>query len=178
MRIKGVLFDKDGTLIDFTATWRDTVEQIAEEFADGDAELARALCEAVGYDPTTQVFLPGSPVVAGSVDMVAELMAALLPTRTAAEIEERANRAALEEVEGRVVTECVERGGVIRVDHVVDDVPFALLPRLLRPIHLLAHPRHFHSPLLSLVSVNEAPTTNRPPSKSLPVAATLKSPCA
>ncbi len=96
MTIKGVLFDKDGTLIDFTATWREAIEKIAGKLADGDADLTLSLCDAVGYDMRTQVFLPGSPVVAGSVDMVAELMAAILPKWSAAEIEELANRTALE----------------------------------------------------------------------------------
>lgn len=94
--IKGVLFDKDGTLIDFTATWREAVEKIANHLAEGDVTLTTTLCDAVGYDICTKVFLPGSPVVAGSVDMVAELMASILPKWSAAEIEDLANRTALE----------------------------------------------------------------------------------
>jgi len=96
MAIKGVLFDKDGTLIDFTATWREAIEKIAGKLADGDADLTLSLCDAVGYDMRTQVFLPGSPVVAGSVDMVAELMATILPKWSARQIEDLANRTALE----------------------------------------------------------------------------------
>lgn len=94
--IKGVLFDKDGTLIDFTATWREAIEKIASRLADGDADLTMSLCDAVGYDIRTRAFLPGSPVVAGSVDMVAELMASILPTWSARRIEDLANRTALE----------------------------------------------------------------------------------
>lgn len=94
--IKGVLFDKDGTLIDFTATWREAVEKIAMHLADGNAELTLNLCDAVGYDMRTKFFLPGSPVVAGSVDMVAELMASILPKWSAAQIEYLTNRTALE----------------------------------------------------------------------------------
>ena len=59
--IKGVLFDKDGTLIDFTATWREAIEKIASRLADGDADLTMSLCDAVGYDIRTRAFLPGSP---------------------------------------------------------------------------------------------------------------------
>ena len=94
--IKGVLFDKDGTLIDFTATWREAIEKIASHLADGDADLTLTLCDAVGYDMRMRSFLPGSPVVAGSVDMVAELMASVLPKWSAAQIEDLANRTALE----------------------------------------------------------------------------------
>ena len=42
----------------------------------------------------TGVFLPGSPIVADSADVVADLLAELLPGRTAAEIEDDANRRA------------------------------------------------------------------------------------
>lgn len=93
-RIRGALFDKDGTLVDFTATWRGLVDGMIEDYAAGDADLAGALGHAIGYDLGAGLFLPGSPVVAGSAAEVAELMAALLPGRDAALIEADANRRA------------------------------------------------------------------------------------
>ncbi len=93
-RIRGALFDKDGTLIDFTATWRGLVESLIDDLAEGDAPLARALGHAIGFDGATGLFLPGSPVVAGSTGEVAALLAALLPKGDAAEIEAEANRRA------------------------------------------------------------------------------------
>ncbi|MEM7524301.1 MAG: HAD family hydrolase [Pseudomonadota bacterium] len=93
-RIKGALFDKDGTLIDFTATWRGMVEDMITEYADGDDALAGALGAAIGYDVATGLFLPGSPIVADTTDEVARLLAALLPGRSADEIESDANRRA------------------------------------------------------------------------------------
>ncbi|WP_246209506.1 HAD family hydrolase [Pikeienuella piscinae] len=93
-RIKGALFDKDGTLIDFTATWRGLVEGMIADYAGPDEALRAALGAAIGFDVTTGLFLPGSPVVAGSTGEVAALMAALLPRVPAAEIEAEANRRA------------------------------------------------------------------------------------
>lgn len=93
-RIKGALFDKDGTLIDFTATWRGLVEDMIADYAPGDERLGDALGQAIGFDRRTGLFLPGSPIVADTTDVVARLMADLLPGRSAAEIEADANRRA------------------------------------------------------------------------------------
>ncbi|MEO0360642.1 MAG: HAD-IA family hydrolase, partial [Pseudomonadota bacterium] len=93
-RIRGALFDKDGTLIDFAATWRGVAGRMIDDYSQGDAALADALGRAVGFDAATGVFMPGSPIVAGSTDEVARLMAALIPGAAAEEIESDANRRA------------------------------------------------------------------------------------
>lgn len=93
--IRGVLFDKDGTLIDFMGTWRGVTETVLARFAEGDVPLAEALGAAIGYDARTGMFLPGSPIVAGSVDAVASLMAPLLPRWAPRDIEAEFNRIAL-----------------------------------------------------------------------------------
>lgn len=90
-RIAGVLFDKDGTLFDFTATWRGAAETALASLAGGDVDLTRALGRAVGYDPTTRRFAPGSPVVSGSTRDVAESAAPLLVTTDVTDIEQRLN---------------------------------------------------------------------------------------
>ncbi|MGB0410353.1 MAG: HAD family hydrolase [Pikeienuella sp.] len=92
--IKGVLFDKDGTLIDFTATWRGLFENMLDDYAGADQELRIALGRAVGFDVATRSFLPGSPVVADTSDVIARLMADLLPGVDASTIEDDANRRA------------------------------------------------------------------------------------
>ncbi|MFV0473871.1 MAG: HAD family hydrolase [Pikeienuella sp.] len=93
-RIRGALFDKDGTLIDYAATWRGLVEEMLADYAGPDRALARALGRAIGFEVESGRFLPNSPVVAGSSAEVAALMAALLPEIPAAEIEDDANRRA------------------------------------------------------------------------------------
>lgn len=92
--IKGVLFDKDGTLIDFTATWRGLFEDMLDDYAGNDEPLRIAVGRAVGFDVLTRSFLPGSPVVADTTDVVASLMADLLPGVDPATIEDDANRRA------------------------------------------------------------------------------------
>ena len=54
--IRAVLFDKDGTLVDFDRTWSGTMKVGARDFADGDETLAVRLCEAVGWSEARGTF--------------------------------------------------------------------------------------------------------------------------
>ncbi len=49
--IRGVLFDKDGTLLDYAATWMGANRAAALEAAGGDAALSERLLMVGGYDP-------------------------------------------------------------------------------------------------------------------------------
>ena len=51
--IKAILFDKDGTLIDFDTTWADLNRKSALIAADGDAALAERLLVECGMDPAS-----------------------------------------------------------------------------------------------------------------------------
>jgi len=73
MSIRAVLFDKDGTLIDFRATWLPTYEGLAREVAGGDAALALRLLTEGGYSPDTGAIDPASPLAAGTNDQIAAL---------------------------------------------------------------------------------------------------------
>ncbi len=76
--IKAVLFDKDGTLIDFRATWvaayRGVTEELAEK-AGGGRELADRLLRRAGYDPDTDSFAEDSPLLWATSDLVTALWA-------------------------------------------------------------------------------------------------------
>ncbi len=85
--IRGILFDKDGTLLDFEATWRGFVEESIAAVAPDDLALRDLLGDLVGLDPATRRFRAGSPVVSGSTAEVAALWAPHLPGRRAAELE-------------------------------------------------------------------------------------------
>lgn len=64
MGIKAIIFDKDGTLFDFAATWGAwAADVIASETGD-DAERAAKLAETLGFDLAAKVFLPTSIVIA------------------------------------------------------------------------------------------------------------------
>lgn len=73
--IRAVLFDKDGTLLDYARTWQPINREIALFAARGDQRLADALLEIGGQDPVTGAVRPGSPLAAGTHDEVADLFA-------------------------------------------------------------------------------------------------------
>jgi len=76
--IKAAIFDKDGTLFDFAATWgrwtAAAIEFLAGHGADRD-ELARAL----GYDLVSGGFAKSSPVIASTTPELVDIMARFVP---------------------------------------------------------------------------------------------------
>lgn len=76
--IQGILFDKDGTLLDYDATWAPLNRLAALEAAGGDAELAERLLQAGGYDAATASHVPNSLLVSASNDVIAGSWAAML----------------------------------------------------------------------------------------------------
>ena len=70
--IKGIIFDKDGTLFDFNATWGAwTRQMLAAEVGDDLAKFDQ-LADVLGYDAVNNRFFPGSIVIASTVDVVAD----------------------------------------------------------------------------------------------------------
>jgi len=66
--IRGVLLDKDGTILDYERTWLPINRQIALAAARGEQNLADQLLRAGGQDPATGRIVPDSPFAAGTVD--------------------------------------------------------------------------------------------------------------
>jgi len=66
MTIRGILFDKDGTLLDYAATWLPANRVAALAAARGDAELSRHLLVVGGYDPTEERVAGNAVLAAGS----------------------------------------------------------------------------------------------------------------
>ena len=66
MDIRGVLFDKDGTLISFEATWGPAVYEIIHALAAGDGGKMQAQAQALHFSLDAKAFLPSSPLIAGS----------------------------------------------------------------------------------------------------------------
>lgn len=72
MKYKAIVFDKDGTLIDFHKTWLPVYRSAALTFADNNTELADELLGEHGYDHATRRFLGGSLLAAGNNRDIAE----------------------------------------------------------------------------------------------------------
>ena len=89
--IKGVLFDKDGTLFDFDATWGVWAARFLTQEAGGDPELAQILGDAVGYDMAQTRFRRSSVVVAGTPREIAEQLLPQLPSQPISELMDRMN---------------------------------------------------------------------------------------
>jgi len=71
MRAEAILFDKDGTFFDFQKTYGGWVGSVIRDYAGGDADLASALAEVLGYGLEDGRFHPESIVIAGTVDELA-----------------------------------------------------------------------------------------------------------
>jgi phosphoglycolate phosphatase len=66
MSIAAVLFDKDGTLIDFDGTWGPAFHAVIEALAKGEEGAMRAQAEVLHYSLESKRFRPTSPIIAGS----------------------------------------------------------------------------------------------------------------
>lgn len=88
MQVNAILFDKDGTLFDFHATWSVWVGQAIFDFAQGDAALQQRIAEATHYDFETQKVRLTSPVIAHTNRQVSEGIADVVPGMSVDEVEE------------------------------------------------------------------------------------------
>jgi phosphoglycolate phosphatase len=69
--MRGVLFDKDGTLLDFEASWSGVYQKLCLDLAEGDAALAQSMLVAGGFDPQANRFRSGGALAAGNtIDIV------------------------------------------------------------------------------------------------------------
>ncbi len=64
--IQGLIFDKDGTLFDFRATWSAWARRFLTELSAGSDALAARLGQAVGFNIEDGTFLRDSPIIAGT----------------------------------------------------------------------------------------------------------------
>ncbi|EAU47400.1 HAD family hydrolase [Salipiger bermudensis] len=87
LRADAVLFDKDGTLFEFGATWNAWGREALQHLSEGCEATLLALAEAARFDLETQSFRADSPVVAGTNREAAACLASVLPGRSASEVE-------------------------------------------------------------------------------------------
>lgn len=90
-RISGLIFDKDGTLFDFSATWEVWAYGFLMRISEGDQSRAAQLGRAVEFDLATRRFSPTSIVIAGTAGEVAETLKPFFPDMTMAGLLEKIN---------------------------------------------------------------------------------------
>lgn len=89
--IKGIVFDKDGTLLDFHSTWVPRMHAILMQLCNDDVDFALGLAVAVGYDVQQQRVRSGSILAAGNNLEIAQAWAQPLG-RSVNELEAILNR--------------------------------------------------------------------------------------
>ncbi len=114
LAIRGVLFDKDGTLADFAATWPPAYRAAAAELADAarDPALAGRLLRLAGYDEHGGLD-PGSLLACGTNDEIATLWAARPELAGVADVARRIDRVFHEHAR-RAPTTVADLGGLLR----------------------------------------------------------------
>lgn len=84
---KGLLFDKDGTLFDFQATWGPWAEGFIAHLANGDPQLIQSIADALEFDLPTGQFRPQSHFIAGTSAQVLEIVSSVVPGISGAALE-------------------------------------------------------------------------------------------
>jgi len=91
--IAGIIFDKDGTLFDFQASWGNWALRMLCDLAQGDQILLHRLAESLRFDLQTTRFHPDSFVIADTPEAIALVLAAEMPQTEAPALLARINAA-------------------------------------------------------------------------------------
>ena len=72
---QAIIFDKDGTLIDFNAMWGNWTLQLADRLQSSiELDVRQALCECYGYDVARRKILPDGKLTCTPMWQLRELM--------------------------------------------------------------------------------------------------------
>lgn len=77
--VSGIIFDKDGTLFDFVATWGQWCKRFVAAMTPGDPELALKLAGVLGFDLELASFRPDAIVIAQTNAEIAAQIGPLFP---------------------------------------------------------------------------------------------------
>jgi phosphoglycolate phosphatase len=101
--IRGILFDKDGTLIDFEASWSAIARTMALEAAGGDTAKADRLLDLAGFDSKSGRFRADSVFAAGTNEQVVRLWHPETPDEEIADMAARYDTIVAEAAAGAAV---------------------------------------------------------------------------
>ena len=87
MPVDAFLFDKDGTLFDFAATWNGWAATLIRTLSKGDEAAEQGMADAISYNLQASEFNPDSIAIAGSNGEVAAALLPYVQDMTAAELE-------------------------------------------------------------------------------------------
>lgn len=73
--IRGILFDKDGTLIDFRSQWLPAYRAAVAMLTRGDETASQRLLRLAGFDPVSNHLDPASPLACGTNRQIVEVWA-------------------------------------------------------------------------------------------------------
>jgi phosphoglycolate phosphatase len=78
-RVRGIVFDKDGTLFDFHATWSAWSAGFIREVTGDDPARAAELARVLEFDLATLRFARTSPMIAGTMEVFVQAVRSVLP---------------------------------------------------------------------------------------------------
>ena len=90
-RFQGIVFDKDGTLFDFSATWVVWAQGLLDRLSEGDPAQAARLGAAIGFDIVQGRFATDSIVIAHTAGEIAAVLAQAMPGTSAESVLEKIN---------------------------------------------------------------------------------------
>ena len=79
MKIRGIIFDKDGTLFDIQRSWSEWATVFVTKFSKKHGLEIKKLADAIHFDLASSKFLRESIFVHGSVDEVVDAISRLFP---------------------------------------------------------------------------------------------------
>jgi len=93
--LKGLIFDKDGCLFDFNATWGGFTARLLRNETKDVPERLVPLADALGFDLATGTFRKDSLVIAGTADEVVAATLPFVPETSAAALLDRFKTASM-----------------------------------------------------------------------------------
>lgn len=95
-QIKGILFDKDGTLFDFNTTWAAWADRFFMDVAGQNVQRAHELARDMGYHFETRSYEKSSVIIAGTPSEVTAALIAAVPDWDAEAMLAHVNKVAAE----------------------------------------------------------------------------------